>query len=106
MSIVGLALMQVSTSWIPVESSYELVIADKLVAEERAFLKPLRYDAGQAAVHPDFILLDTEGEAPMEVFGRSDEAYVNRRQEKVEYFNHFILHPGFTRVRWQFTHST
>jgi len=86
-NVVGLALMQVSTSWIPVESSYELVIADKLVAEERAFLKPLRYDAGQAAVHPDFILLDTEGEAPMEVFGRSDGAYVNRRQEKVEYFN-------------------
>lgn len=88
--VVGLALMQVSSSWVPVESSYELVIADKLVAEERAFLKPLRYDAGQAAVHPDFILLDTKVEAPMEVFGRTDEAYTSRMQEKIDYFNqHF-----------------
>lgn len=89
-NVVGLALMQVNSSWIPVESSYELVIADKLVAEERAFLKPLRYDAGQSAFHPDFILLDTEAEAPMEVFGRTDVAYTHRMQEKVEYFNqHF-----------------
>lgn len=89
-NVVGLALMQVSSSWIPAESSYELVIADKLVTEGRAFLKPLRYDADQDVVHPDFILLDTESEAPMEVFGRTDEAYDNRRQEKVEYYNrHF-----------------
>lgn len=90
--VLDLALMQVTANWIPVESSYECLIADRLTAEERAFDKPLRYDAGASDVFPDFILLDTEKPAPMEVFGRNDEAYDARKAEKTEYYRkHFGL---------------
>lgn len=93
-NVVGLALMQVSSTWIPVDSSYELKIAEMLASDQhdRAFVKPLRFDAKQDEVFPDFILLDTAKDTPMEVFGRADEAYELRMQEKTEYFQkHFGL---------------
>lgn len=85
-SVLQLALMQVNAQWIPVESSYELRIADMLVDEGRVFSKPLRFDATAETVFPDFILTDTETPAPLEVFGRTDEAYEVRKQEKVAYY--------------------
>jgi hypothetical protein len=39
-----------------VESSYERAVADKLVEQGRAFMKPMRYDVGADLVLPDFIL--------------------------------------------------
>lgn len=89
-NVVDVALMGVTPEWIPVDSSYERVIAEKLVKEGRGFNKPLRYEAGEDAVLPDFILLDTPTEAPLEVFGRADEAYVARMEEKIAYYReHF-----------------
>jgi hypothetical protein len=93
-NVVGLALMQVSSTWIPVDSSYELKIAEMLASDQhdRAFVKPLRFDADEDEVFPDFVLLDTAKDTPMEVFGRADEAYELRMQEKIEYFQkHFGL---------------
>lgn len=84
--VVNLALMQVTQNWIPVDSSYEQIIADKLAAERRGYMKPLRFDAGEDTIFPDFILLDTDKNTPMEVFGRTDEAYEARKAEKVEYY--------------------
>ncbi|NHN86449.1 DUF1173 family protein [Acetobacter musti] len=83
------ALMTVSPEMIPVESSYELAVAEALVAADRTFEKPLRFDAGEDLVFPDFILQDTVRSAgyPMEVFGRTDEAYMARRAEKEDYYN-------------------
>jgi len=49
-------------------------------------VKPLRFDAGEDAIFPDFILLDTGKDTPMEVLGRADEAYEARKAEKVEYY--------------------
>ena len=91
-TVVSLALMAVSPQWIPVESSHELAVAERLVQERRAFMKPLRFDADQDVVFPDFILRDTNEErgTPMEVWGRSDAAYRARRQEKIDYYRrHF-----------------
>lgn len=84
--VINLALMQVTQNWIPVDSSYEQIIADKLTAEQRGYVKPLRFDAGEDTVFPDFILLDTGKDTPMEVFGRTDEAYEARKAEKIEYY--------------------
>lgn len=87
-TLLDASLLGVSPQWIPVESSYERLIADRLVDEGRAFYKPLRYDPEGNAVHPDFVLLDCErGEVPMEVFGRTDDAYVARKSEKEIYYN-------------------
>lgn len=85
--VLDAALMPVTAQWIPYASSLEKVIADKLVAERRTFRKPLRYDADADTVFPDFELLDAgPASCPMEVFGRTDEAYEARKAEKVAYY--------------------
>lgn len=47
-----------------VDHTCERDVVDKLVAEERAFIKPLRYEAPDAGKFPNFQLLDT-GERPV-----------------------------------------
>jgi hypothetical protein len=87
-SLLDAALMSVSANWIPVESSYEHLVAERLVDEGRSFYKPLRYNQDESEVHPDFVLLDCErGEVPMEVFGRTDDVYLARKREKEEYYD-------------------
>lgn len=83
------AFTRVNTQMIPVESSHELVIADRLVAERRVFEKPMRFDASRDLVRPDFILRDTGRIAgfPMEVFGMNTEAYRERVAEKRAHYN-------------------
>ena len=85
-NVVDLALMPVTENWIPFDSMYEKRIADKLTAENRGFTKPLRYDADENVVFPDFILLDMAKDTPLEIFGRSDEAYIVRQAEKTAYY--------------------
>ncbi len=85
-SVVDLALMPVSKNWIPFDSMYELMIVEKLTAEGRGFLKPLRFDADEDVVFPDFVLRDTGDDTPLEVFGRSDEAYEVRKEIKTAYY--------------------
>lgn len=85
-----IALMEVDpTTLIPVESSYELRVTQALCGENRAFTKPLRFDATGDVVHPDFILTDTQDVrgTPMEVYGRDDEAYLARKAVKDAYYN-------------------
>ena len=87
-TVIDAALMAVSQHWIPTESSHERVIAEKLVEEGRAFNKPLLYNQDVDAVFPDFVLTDcARGEVPMEVFGRSDESYIERKNEKSAYYD-------------------
>ena len=57
-------LMLISEQWIPVEGVHELPLIDALVAQQRRFLKPLRYDAPHAGSFPNALLLDT-GLAPV-----------------------------------------
>lgn len=92
--VVDLALQALSNGFLPVESEHEAVIANQLVAADRIFEKPLRYDADKGEVFPDFLLLDTETpQYPMEVFGRTDEAYEARAAEKTTYYKkHFDGH--------------
>ena len=61
--IESLTLMMTSAQWIPLDQ-YEKDVVDKLVAEQRAFLKPLRYEAKHAGKYPNFLLLDA-GEWPV-----------------------------------------
>ena len=85
--VVELALMQVSERWIPVDSDYEGVIEGKLHAAGRSFDKPLRYDADESEVFPDFWLLDTGKDFPLEVFGMSTPAYLERKDIKTAWYN-------------------
>ncbi|EKA31421.1 hypothetical protein PABE173_6527, partial [Pseudomonas aeruginosa ATCC 25324] len=80
--VVELALMQVSERWIPVDSDYEGVIEAMLHAAGRSFDKPLRYDADESEVFPDFWLLDTGKDYPLEVFGMNTPSYLERKAVK------------------------
>lgn len=81
-------LMETNADFIPVASDLERQVADRLVAEERSFIKPLRYDADTELVLPDFVLTDTVAVrgTPMEVFGRADEDYRARQAAKTAYY--------------------
>jgi len=84
-NVVGGSAMRITRELIPVDSRYEVRIANALVQEGRAFIKPLRYDALASDVFPDFELLDVGGRPlPMEIYGfaGSDE-YDRRKHEKL-----------------------
>ncbi len=72
-----------SQQFIPVDSSYELQFCHHLVEQDRRFMKPLE-------MHPDtdmladFILLDTEGEIHIEIYGMDGMGeYTQRKKEKI-----------------------
>jgi hypothetical protein len=56
--IDALALMMTSPQWIPLDFISQADVVEKLVAEERTFVKPLSYDVPEPATYPDFLLLD------------------------------------------------
>ncbi|WOB74326.1 DUF1173 family protein [Achromobacter xylosoxidans] len=85
--VVDAALMHVTREWIPVDSGYEALIADQLVATKRRFEKPLRFDAGEDATFPDFWLKDTESPMPLEVWGMATAEYRARKAEKAAYYD-------------------
>lgn len=84
---IDMALMSITPEFIPVESSYERIVANLLVQQGRSFWKPLRFDANSDQVLADFILTDTSKNAPLEVFGRTDEAYLRRKEVKKAYYD-------------------
>lgn len=57
-------MMLTTESWIPLDGLHELPLIEALQHEQRAFLKPLKYDARIAAAFPNVLLLDC-GKAPV-----------------------------------------
>lgn len=85
--IIDLGLMWITREWIPVDSGFEALIAEKLASENRRFEKPLRFDS-EMAVFPDFVLKDCEQPSmPLEVWGMSTSRYLDRKQEKAAYYD-------------------
>lgn len=83
---VDLAAMLTTSTYIPADSSHEVVMADALAACRRAFIKPLRYDTADAVL-PDFVLTDVAPAAYVEVYGiHGREAYDRRKAEKREFY--------------------
>ena len=85
--VVDVALMQVTRDWIPVDSGYEALVADQLVASRRRFDKPLRFDAGEDATFPDFWLRDMKSPMPLEVWGMTTPDYEERKAAKSAYYD-------------------
>lgn len=85
--MMSVGLMAVSAEWIPFDSSYEAMVEKKLRTEGRRFYKPMRFDASESDVFPDFWLLDTPDETPMEVFGMTTPEYIERKEVKREYYD-------------------
>ncbi|MFF7953641.1 DUF1173 family protein [Streptomyces griseorubiginosus] len=96
---VDLAAMLTTDTYIPADSSYEVVMADALTACRRAFIKPLRYDSAEAVL-PDFVLTDMAPAAYVEVYGiHGRETYDRRKAEKREFYQR---HPG-QLIEWDVT---
>lgn len=77
--VLEVALMRVIEQWIPLDSDLEGKVEQKLWDEGRKFDKPLRCDADECAVFPDFWLLDMQQDFTLEVFGMATPQYLERR---------------------------
>jgi hypothetical protein len=64
-AINELCLMPVTRQWLPVEDGFEKQLMDRLVGENRAFLKGLHYNLGRDNGIASAVLTDCEGSAPM-----------------------------------------
>jgi hypothetical protein len=58
------SMMLTTDQWIPLDGLHELPLIELLQREQRAFMKPMRYDARSAAGFPSVLLLDN-GKIPM-----------------------------------------
>ncbi|MEY0536186.1 DUF1173 family protein [Providencia rettgeri] len=85
--VISMQLMAVTKRYIPIDSALEERLEEKLYDETRCFIKPLRYDLSEGVL-PDFILTDTASDnTPMEVFGMDHAKYLERREEKIQFYN-------------------
>jgi hypothetical protein len=66
-----LAMMLTTDSYLPVDGLHEVPLLERLVGQQRAFLKPLHYGLRQAAGLPSAILLDS-----LDAAGQPVPAYV------------------------------
>jgi hypothetical protein len=64
-AINELCLMPVTRHWLPVEDGFEKQLLDRLVGENRAFVKGLHYNLGPGNRIASAALTDCEGSAPM-----------------------------------------
>lgn len=79
--VEALSFMLVHPQWIPIEGVHELPLLDTLIAQQRRFVKPLRYDARTAAEFPNALLLDT-GDEPVALHVASDFLDLKERAAK------------------------
>ncbi|WP_426449584.1 DUF1173 family protein [Siccibacter colletis] len=85
------ALMMVSERFIPLASSYEGLVEERLVHESRSFIKPLKYDSAEDYYLPDFYLTDvtTDNDQPfpLEVWGMDTSDYLQQKCEKSAWYS-------------------
>ncbi|OXJ06865.1 DUF1173 family protein [Burkholderia sp. AU6039] len=94
--VVDLAAMLCSSAYITCDSIHEVAMANRLVAEGRAFDKPIRLDEG-ADMLPDFVLTDTAEPTHIEVYGMNGMAeYESRKREK----QRLRIARGIPAVEW------
>ena len=95
-TLLDMAPMVTNGKAIPVDSSYELTMADHIVAARRTLIKPLRYNRDDA-VFPDFVLTDTDPHTYVEVYGMTHADYLARKQEKQRFY---AQRPGSV-IEWE-----
>ena len=72
-----------SRHYIPVDSMYEVEMADALMEAQRGFYKPLKVEDG---LLPDFVLTDAPAHIYVEVWGMNTVEYRLRRQDKIKHY--------------------
>ncbi|MFI8977309.1 DUF1173 family protein [Nocardia asteroides] len=82
---ISAAVLSTNRHWIPVDSSHEAVAADALTQNRIGFVKPIRFDPGSDVVLPDFELSGCSATV-LEVWGRDDPDYLQRKADKLAYY--------------------
>ncbi|KVL32133.1 hypothetical protein WS98_21575 [Burkholderia territorii] len=94
--VVDLAAMLCSSTYITCDSTHEVAMANRLVADGRSFDKPIRLDEG-ADMLPDFVLTDTAEPTHIEVYGMNGMAeYEARKRDK----QRLRMARGIQAVEW------
>lgn len=83
LKIKKLGLFRTTRLGIPVDSLYELTLAQELDRQHREYEKPLVFDKNMHYL-PDFVLLDTAERVPIEVWGMTTPAYLAHKSVKLE----------------------
>ncbi|MFM0756074.1 DUF1173 family protein [Paraburkholderia strydomiana] len=81
MKLIDLAAMLCSSAFLPCDSMYEVGMANRLVAERRDFLKPVRLSPDDDML-PDFVLRDTDVPTHIEVYGMNGLASYEARKDR------------------------
>lgn len=76
-----LSMMLTTDQWVPLDGLHELPLIEALQREQRAFMKPLKYDARTAAAFPNVLLLDC-GKVPLPLHVVSPFAESKERELK------------------------
>lgn len=71
-AIQELCLMPTTRQWLPVADGFEKLLLDRLVGENRSFVKGLHYNLGRNDRIASAVLTDCEGSAPMLFIGPAD----------------------------------
>ncbi|GGV50648.1 DUF1173 family protein [Streptomyces spectabilis] len=101
LTVVDAAFMLTNRNYLPVESSYELRMADALTDAGRRMIKPLRWDH-RDAVFPDFVLIDTNPPTFVEVYGiRGRASYDARKRIKQITYQE----QGRSVLAWEVAHA-
>lgn len=105
-----LSMMLTTDQWIPLDGLHELPLIEALQCDQRAFMKPLKYDARTAAAFPNVLLLDCSGSpVPLHVitpFAEAKEMALKRRAILANGAINWVWHtdkdmPALPpRVRW------
>jgi hypothetical protein len=90
MQVVDANLFLTSDDYIVVESYPEVEMANRLVIEERSFMKPYRA-WNESRFIADFILLDMLDEWAVEVWGMETEEYKNEKEIKEKYYKESLV---------------
>ena len=78
------SMMLTTDQWIPLDGLHELPLIESLQREQRAFMKPLKYDAKSAAAFPNALLLDCEsGPVALHVVSAFADAKEKALKERV-----------------------
>jgi hypothetical protein len=84
-TIVELSLMSVTGQWLPIGDSFELQLVEKLLREERAFAKALRYNLPSGHLPACAILTDA-ADSPIPLCldspGRGNEGYTTTESQR------------------------
>ncbi|MGW4242946.1 DUF1173 family protein [Nocardia sp. NPDC004722] len=88
-------MLTTGDTYIPADSSHELVMAAALQAAGRAFFKPVRYDHVSLTL-PDFVLTDVE-DTVVEVWGLDHPEYLRRKAAKIADY----ARVGTTLIGWR-----